>query len=133
MVYEKTPQQSFGHSGVVDSDGFCYTLLYLIVIKVKITYKNIYPSNYSKYQEKLYNRIKKYKDHNVSPLGWTEISNILNSEGLKTTMGKTFKSNHVHSIYKKGKIREERLNSKPKVTKRMIVYEFREDGVVRII
>ena len=36
-------------------------------------------------------------------------------------------------IYKKGKIREERLNFKPKVTKRMLVYEFREDGVVRII
>jgi len=66
-------------------------------------------------------------------LGWTEISNILNSENLKTPMGKTFKSNHVHSIYKKGKIREERLNSKPKVTKRMIVYEFREDGVIHII
>ena len=105
----------------------------MIVIKVKITYKNIYPSNYSKYQEKLYNRIKKYKDQKVSPLGWTEICNILNSEGLKTTMGKTFKSNHVQSIYKKGKIREERLNSKPKVTKRMIVYEFIEDGVVRVI
>ena len=93
----------------------------------------MYPSNYSKYQEKLYNRIKKYKDHKVSPLGWTEICNILNSEGLKTVMSKTFKSNHVQSIYKKGKIREERLNSKPKVTKRMIVYEFREDGVVRVI
>ena len=98
------------HSGIVESDESCYTLLSLIVIKVKITYKNIYPSNYSKYQEKLYNRIKKYKDHEVSPLGWTEISNILNSEGLKTIMGKTFKSNHVQSIYKKGKIREERLN-----------------------
>ena len=121
------------YSGVVDSDGFCYTLLSLIVIKINITYKNIYPSNYSKYQEKLYNRIKKYKDHKVSPLGWTEISDILNSQGLKTPMGKTFKSNHVHSIYKKGKIREERLNYKPKVTKRMIVYEFREDGVIRVI
>jgi len=63
--YKTNTQKSIHYSGVVDSDGFCYTLLYLIVIKVKITYKNIYPSNYSKYQEKLYNRIKKYKDHKV--------------------------------------------------------------------
>ena len=32
-------------------------------------------------------------------------------------MGKTFKPNHVHSIYKKGKIREDRLNSEIKVTR----------------
>ena len=30
--------------------------------------------------------------------------------GLKTPRGSTFKNNHVHSIYKKGKIREERIN-----------------------
>ena len=35
-------------------------------------------------------------------------------------MGKTFKQNHIHSIYKKGKIREERLNSEVKVTKEVI-------------
>ena len=35
---------------------------------------------------------------------------ILNGEGLKTPRGSIFKNNHVHSIYKKGLIREERIN-----------------------
>ena len=35
-----------------------------------------------------------------------------NEEGLKTPRGSIFKNNHVHSIYKKGKIREERMNRK---------------------
>ena len=34
----------------------------------------------------------------------------LNEEGLKTPRGNVFKNNHVHSIYKKGLIREERIN-----------------------
>ena len=38
------------------------------------------------------------------------ISQILNGEGLKTPRGSVFKNNHVHSIYKKGLIREERMN-----------------------
>jgi len=29
---------------------------------------------------------------------------------LKTLRGNVFKNNHIHSIYKKGKIREERIN-----------------------
>jgi len=29
---------------------------------------------------------------------------------LKTPRGSTFKNNHIHSIYKKGKIREERMS-----------------------
>ena len=39
-----------------------------------------------------------------------KISKIFNEEGLKTPRGSIFKNNHVHSIYKKGKIREERIN-----------------------
>ena len=81
----------------------------------------------------LQNEIKSYYDNSVSGIGWKEIGDILHSEGLKSPMGKRLKSNNVHSIYKKGKLREKRLNSKPKVTKRMLVYEFREDGVVRVI
>ena len=44
-------------------------------------------------------------------------------------MGKTFKSNHVHSIYKKGKIREERLNSEIDVKREMDVQTFTSDEV----
>jgi len=40
-------------------------------------------------------------------------------------MGKVFKSNHVHSIYKKGIIRNKRLNHKREVTKRMEVTHYK--------
>ena len=46
----------------------------------------------------------------MTPIGHRKISQILNGEGLKTPRGSLFKNNHVHSIYKKGKIREERIN-----------------------
>ena len=67
-------------------------------------------SNYSEYQQYLFNRICEYKENNVTPIGYRKISKIFNQEGLKTLHGNVFKNNHVHSIYKKGKIREERIN-----------------------
>ena len=112
------------------SDHFCFTLISVVTIILTITYKNLYPSRYTQYQEYLFNRIKEYKEQNVSGFGWKKIGEILNSEGLKTPMGKVFKSNHVHSIYKKGKIREERLSYKPKVTKRMEVEHFRNQDII---
>jgi hypothetical protein len=58
----------------------------------------------------LFDRIKGYKEDNLTPIGYRKISQIFNEEGLKTPRGSIFKNNHVHSIYKKGKIREERIN-----------------------
>ena len=70
----------------------------------------MWESNYSEYQQYLYNRIREYKSHFLTPLGYRRISKIFNKEGLKTPRGMIFKNNHVHSIYKKGKLREERIN-----------------------
>ena len=70
----------------------------------------MWESNYSEYQQYLYNRICEYKSHFLTPLGYGRISKIFNKEGLKTPRGMIFKNNHVHSIYKKGKLREERIN-----------------------
>ena len=109
------------------SDHFCFSFISIVKIKITITYKNLYPSRYTKYQKYLFNRIKNYKEDNV---GWKKISQILNSEELKTPMGKVFKSNHVHSIYKKGKIREERLNSKYEIVDRKLeIWRYTEDGL----
>tara|TARA_B110000027_G_C15929612_1_gene216307 strand:- start:403 stop:594 length:192 start_codon:yes stop_codon:yes gene_type:complete len=44
------------------------------------------------------------------PIGYRKTSKIFNEEGLKIPRGSAFKNNLVHSIYKKGKIREERVN-----------------------
>ena len=57
----------------------------------------------------MFDRIRGYKEHFLTPIGYRKISQILNGEGLKTPRGSLFKNNHVHSIYKKGKIREERM------------------------
>ena len=81
-----------------------------IRFSVSITTTKLWESNYSDYQQYLFNRICKYKECFLTPIGYRKISQIFNEEGLKTPRGSTFKNNHVHSIYKKGKIREERIN-----------------------
>ena len=58
----------------------------------------------------MYYRICQLRDKSVTPIGYKMISQAFNKEGLKTPRGNLFKNNHVHSIYKKGKIREERIN-----------------------
>jgi len=117
------------HSGVGKSEYYYFTHLHIVTITVTITYKNHYTTNYSKYQQYLFDRIKGYKDDFISGIGYRKITKILNSEGLKTPRNKTFKQNHVHSIYKKGKIREERLNSEIEVTREMDVQTFTSDEV----
>jgi len=58
----------------------------------------------------LFDRIKGYKEDNLTPIGYRKISQIFNDEGLKTPRNTEFSNSKVHSIYKKGKIREERIN-----------------------
>jgi len=42
-------------------------------------------------------------------------------------MGKTFKSNNVHSIYKKGKVRENRLKSEVEVERKVSIRNYTQD------
>ena len=65
----------------------------------------------------------------VSPKRWFEIRNILNDEGLKTPKGHKFEINNVMSIYKKRKVREERLNSEVKVEKSLQIIEYDSDQI----
>ena len=44
-------------------------------------------------------------------------------------MGHRFEINNVISIYKKGKVREERLNSEVKVKKRLEIIEYDSDQI----
>ena len=77
-----------------------------------MTTTKLWESNYSEYQQFLYNRICKYKENNVTSIGYRKISKIFNEEGLKTPRNTDFSNSKVHSMYKKGKIREERINRK---------------------
>ncbi len=70
----------------------------------------MWDSNYSEYQEYLYKRICQYKEDFLTPMGYRKISKIFNYEGLKTPRNTEFTNSKVYSMYKKGKIREERIN-----------------------
>jgi len=115
------------------SDILCFLPITIVFLYITIKFRTHYPTKYTQYQQYLFDRIKGYREQNVSRLNWKKIGDIFNSENLKTPMGKTFKSNNVHSIYKKGKLREERLNSKPEVKRRLEIRRYTEDGVIQII
>jgi len=114
----------------VKSYKLCFLPITIIVLQIKVRFRTHYPTKYTPYQQYLFNRIKGYREQNVSKWTWKKIVDIFNSENLKTPMGKFFKSNHVHSIYKKGKIRQERLNSKYEIIDRKLeIWRYTEDGV----
>ena len=89
---------------------YSYPSITLVTIRFRVITTKLWESNYSEYQEFLYNKIKGLKEDFLTPIGYRKISQILNEEGLKTPRGSVFKNTHVYSIYKKGKIREERIN-----------------------
>lgn len=90
-------------------DGKCNPKGVLITISISIITTKLWESNYSDYQEYLFNRILEYKDKSVTPIGYRKISKILNEEGLKSPMGKPFTNVIVFGIYQKGKVRQERI------------------------
>ena len=126
---KSTHQNPIHHRGVTELEGFCYPFITIVNIKISITYRTHPPTNYTPYQEFLYKRVKGYKEDFVTPIGYRKISKIFNSEGLKSPTGKTFYPSLVQSMYRKGKMREERLNSEVKVTKKMTVKHYGNDKV----
>ena len=66
-------------------------------------------SNYSKRQQKLYDKIKELKE--IERLSYRKISEKLEKLRCRSVRsGKILKPNYIFSIYKKGKIREERIH-----------------------
>jgi len=114
----------------VKSDIFCFLPITIVFLYITVKFRTHYPTKYTQYQQYLFDIIKGYREQSVSKWTWKKIVDILNSKNLKTPMGKTFKSNHVHSIYKKGIIREERLNSKYEIVDRKLeIRRYTKDGV----
>ncbi len=83
----------------------------------------MWESNYSEYQQYLFDRICHYKEKSVTPIGYRKISQILNNEGLLTPHGSRFTNGHVQSIYEKGKIRLGRINRKDIVDVSYVIVE----------
>ena len=82
----------------------------MVKFSVSIITTKLWESNYSDYQQYLFNRICECKENFVTPIGYRKISKIFNDEGLKTPRNTEFSNSKVHFMYKKGKIREERVN-----------------------
>ena len=97
------------YRGVGLSVRYSYPSITHVTFTISVITTKLWESNYSEYQQYLFDRIRGYKEHFLTPIGYRKISQILNGEGLKTPRGSLFKNNHVHSIYKNGKIREERM------------------------
>ena len=111
-------------------DIFCFLPVTIVFLYITVKFRTHYPTKYTKYQQYLFDIIKGYREQSVSEWTWKKIVDILNSKNLKTPMGKTFKSNNVYSIYKKGKIREKRLNSKYEIVDRKLeIRRYTKDGV----
>ena len=65
-------------------------------------------SHYNEYQQKLYDEVKRLKE--VEGLGYRRISYILYEKGYRSVRtNSVLKNNYIYSIYKKGKIRENRI------------------------
>ena len=66
-------------------------------------------THYNSYQHKLYRLIKFLKEERG--IGYRRISHILTEKGYRSVRTNSIlKNNYIHSIYKKGKVRENRIN-----------------------
>ena len=77
----------------------------LVVTSASLCYSNYYSS----YQFKLYRLVKFLKENRG--VGYRRISHILTHKGYRSSRTNSIlKPNFIYSIYKKGKIRKERIN-----------------------
>ena len=72
--------------------------------------QNLISPVYSVYQQLLYDKI---ISHREKGMNYVEIANWLNKNNYKTTRGRVFRNNHVHSIVKKRRIYLEIMQKKP--------------------
>ena len=71
-----------------------------------LTSPSFWVSPYSDYQEFLSLTIRRFREDDMT---YRQISKWFNDEGYKTPRGKRFSGNHVFSIQKKKRIRDERI------------------------
>ena len=84
-------------------------------------------SHYNSYQYKLYRLIKFLKEERG--IGYRRISHILTEKGYRSVRtNSVLKNNFIHSIYKNGKIREQRIerNFNSKIEKIKYLFKFSE-------
>jgi hypothetical protein len=95
-----------------------------------LTTRNLIVAPYSDYQTELHDIIQNLHDEG---LGYRKIAQWLNENGYQTPRGKRFFNNHVHSILKKKRLRDERLNQEVEVEYRDFSLEFIERKLINSI
>ena len=82
-------------------------------------------NHYNEYQKKLFNEVKYLKDE--LGLGYRRISYLLYEKGYRSVRTNSIlTNNYIYSIYKKGKIRKDRIDREFKtVVKDVMIYETR--------
>ena len=111
VLNHSTVTDCFSNEVLVDKndmllDDYKLNLSFTLLIQSS-SLSNIHHYNYD--QKKLYRLIKFLKDERG--IGYRRISHILYDKGFRTIRSnKPILNNYVYSIYKKGKIREERLS-----------------------
>jgi len=110
MASEPVRWNKVHHRGVVSNGCVLDVEYYLCFTGTLRSARLSLPSVYSEYQQFLHDTIKELHD---GGMGYRKISHWLNENGYKTPRGKRFFNTHVHSILKKKRIRDERMNSLP--------------------
>ena len=80
-----------------------------VVLLINIRTKEIYLSSYTELQQRLYGRVIALRD--VEKLTFDAIAKLLTKSGARSVRGCLLGAEHVYSIYKKGKYREQRMAS----------------------
>lgn len=83
-----------------------------VQIVVKLTISDVIQRPYSEYQKLLFRKICVLRD--LENLIFKDIAEQLDREGYKSPTQLTLTAEIVFGLYKKGKIREDRLSIKPK-------------------
>ena len=95
-----------GHR-VVSSKGRTLSIISYLCVNVTVRCINLNIVRLTDYQDELHDKIKELHD---SGLGYIKISYWLNENQYKTPRGHEFKNNHFHSILKKRRKRNARIN-----------------------
>ena len=83
-----------------------------VVMVVKVRSKALFIGPYSNSQQRLFDRVFLLRER--EQLTFEAIANLLTKSGTRSVNGCLLGAEHVFSIYKKGKVRQERLALKVK-------------------
>ena len=97
-TYSTVSQHMCGYARFNADVFFCFTITYRC--------PSLNASNYSEFQFFLYKTILDLREKEMS---FKQIAQWLNDNNYQTLRGKSFKSAHVHSIIKKKRIKDEKL------------------------